>query len=68
MCGPRQITTKRPHQSVNFRIAALDAGNMKRQLNEITETVVHRRIDLCCLQETRRTGDVTRKIIRKDCI
>ena len=41
---------------------------MKGQGSEITETVARRRIDLCCLQEKRRRGSSSRKLIRKDCI
>ena len=35
-----------------FRVGSLNVGSMRRKAFELVETMLRRRIDLCCLQET----------------
>ena len=55
-----------------FRVASLNVGTLKCKEHEVVETLSRRRVDLCCLQETRLTGDLganqSRNIKGKDTI
>ena len=49
--GHRGKSCERPKP---FRIGSLNVGTVKGKLHELVETMSRRRVDLCCLQETRR--------------
>ena len=36
-----------------FRVGSLNVGSMRSKASEVVETMSRRRVDLCCLQETR---------------
>ena len=36
-----------------FRVGSLNVGSMRGKASEVVETMSRRRVDLCCLQETR---------------
>ena len=40
------------------RVATLNVGTLKGKEGEVVETLTRRRVDLCCLQETRLHGDL----------
>ena len=48
--GPSGESSKCPK---SFRVGTLNVGTMKQKASEVVETVSRRRVDLCCLQETR---------------
>ena len=37
----------------SFRVGSLNVGSMRGKASEVVETISRRRVDLCCLQETR---------------
>ena len=37
----------------SFRVGSLNVGSMRRKASEVVETMSRRKVDLCCLQETR---------------
>mgnify|MGYP001793858940 CR=1 FL=1 len=61
--GHRLIDIKRPR--LRFCIATLNVGTMRGRIGEIVETVSRRKIDLCCLQETRWKGGSARMLSEK---
>ena len=48
--GPCGESSKCPNF---FRVGTLNVGTMKGKASEVVETMSCRRVDLCCLQETR---------------
>lgn len=61
--GPSGESRDRPQ---SFRVGTLNVGTMRGKASEVVETMTRRRVDLCCLQETRwKTGGV-RRIEGKD--
>ena len=46
----------------NFHVTSLNVGTMKKKSLEIVETMERRRIDVCCLQETRSKGGRARML------
>ena len=48
--GPCGESSKCPK---SFRVGTLNVGTMKGKASEVVETLSRRRVDLCCLQETR---------------
>ena len=50
----------------SFRVGTLNVGTMRRKSNEVVETVSRRRVDLCCLQETRWKRECVKQIVGKD--
>ena len=49
-----------------FRIGTLNVGTLRGKANEVVEMLTRRRVDLCCLQETRWRQEGVRKIDGKD--
>ena len=49
----------------SFRVGTLNVGTMRGKSNEV-ETVSRRRVDLCCLQETRWKREGVKQIVGKD--
>ncbi|CAH1263777.1 Hypp2763 [Branchiostoma lanceolatum] len=41
---------------LKFRVGSLNVGTLKGRSSEVVETLTRRRVDLCCLQETRWSG------------
>ena len=41
-------------------------GTMKQKASEVVETVSRRRVELCCLQETRWKMEGVKQIVGKD--
>ena len=41
------------------RVATLNVGTLKGKESEVVETLSRRRVDLCCLQEVRLSGDLS---------
>ena len=50
----------------NFRIASLNVGTLRGRADEVVETMSRRKVDLCCLQETRWRGGSARMLKGKD--
>ena len=50
----------------SFRVGTLNVGTMKQKASEVVETVSRRRVDLCCLQETRWKMEGVKQIVGKD--
>ncbi|XP_014670792.1 PREDICTED: uncharacterized protein LOC106811605 [Priapulus caudatus] len=40
----------------NFRIGSLNVGTLRGRASEVVETLSRRKVDICCLQETRYRG------------
>ena len=53
-------------KNIHIRIATVNVGTMSKRSNEIVEMLTRRRVDICCLQETRWRGGSARKIEGKD--
>ena len=53
-------------KNTRIRIATVNVGTMSKRSNEIVEMLTRRRVDICCLQETRWRGGSARKIEGKD--
>ena len=78
--GSGRVTRDRPQQpragegnargneseSESIRIASLNVGTMKKKSSEVVETMERRRIDICCLQETRWRGGSARLLQGKE--
>ena len=53
-CGHHQTDIPRQrHNFRNFRISTLNVGTMRGRSGEVVEIVFRRKVDICCLQETR---------------
>ena len=50
----------------NFRVGTLNVNPLKGRVCEVVETLSHRKVDLCCVQETRYWGGYCRIIKGKD--
>ncbi|XP_014678683.1 PREDICTED: uncharacterized protein LOC106818498 [Priapulus caudatus] len=50
----------------SFRVGTLNVGTMRGKASEVVETMTRRRMDLCCLQETRWKMDGVKIIDGKD--
>ena len=61
--GPCGESSKCPK---SFRVGTLNVGTMKGKASEVVETVSRRRVDLCCLQETRWKNEGVKQIVGKD--
>ena len=61
--GPSGESSKCPK---SFRVGTLNVGTMKQKASEVVETVSRRRVDLCCLQETRWKMEGVKQIVGKD--
>ena len=61
--GPSGESSKCPK---SFRVGTLNVGMMKQKASEVVETVSRRRVDLCCLQETRWKMEGVKQIVGKD--
>ena len=61
--GPCWESSKRPK---SFRVGTLNVSIMKGKASEVVETVARRRVDLCCLQETRWKMEGVKQIVGKD--
>jgi hypothetical protein len=61
--GHRGKSSKCPK---SFRVGTLNVGTMRGKASEVVETLTRRRVDLCCLQETRWRMDGVRRIDGKD--
>ena len=67
--GPvRSISRKIPQQKpkFNLRIATWNVGTMSGRAGEVVETLERRKIDICCVQETRWRGGSARMITGKE--
>ena len=62
--GPCAESSKCPK---SFRDGTLNVGSIKGKTSEVLETVSHRRVDMCCLQETRWKMKGVKQIVGKDC-
>ncbi len=67
--GPASRPTK-DEKHPRFRAASLNAGTLRDKEGEVVETLTRRRVNLCCLQETRLAwgteANQTRPIVGKD--
>ena len=61
--GPCGESSKCPKK---VRVGTLNVGTMKGKASEVVETVLRRRVDLCCLQETRWKMEGVKQIVGKD--
>ena len=61
--GPCGKSSKCPK---SFRVGTLNVSTMKGKASEVVETVSRRRVDLCCLQETRWKNEGVKQIVGKD--
>ena len=50
----------------SFRVGTLNVNTMKGKASEVVETVLRRRVDLCCLQETRWKMKGVKQIVGKN--
>ena len=50
----------------SFRVGTLNVGTKKGKTSEVVETMSRRRVDLCCLQETRWKLAGVKQIVGKD--
>ena len=50
----------------NFRVGTLNVNTLKGRVCEVVETLSRRKVDLCCVQETRYRGGHRRIITGKD--
>ena len=50
----------------NFRVGTLNVNTLKGRVCEVVETLSRRKVDLCCVQETRYWGGHCRMITGKD--
>ena len=39
-----------------FRVGTLNVNTLRRRVCEVMETLTHREVDVCCIQETREHG------------
>ena len=53
-------------KNIRIHIATVNVGTMSKRSNEIVEMLTRRRVDICCLQETRWKCGSARKIEGKD--
>lgn len=60
LCGN---SSERP---LTFRVGSFNVGTMRGKEAEVVETLSRRRVDLCCLQETRGRGKGVRVVVGKD--
>ena len=65
--GDRPAGTPGNKACSKVRIATLNVGSLTGRSNEIVEMLSRRKIDICCLQETRWRGGSARLISGKDC-
>ena len=49
-----------------FRVETLSVNTLRRRVCEVVETLSHRKVDVCCVQETRYRGGNCRTIKGKD--
>ena len=56
----------RPAGTCNIRLGNINVGSMSGRANEVVEMLTRRKVDVCCLQETRWRGGSARKIEGKD--
>ena len=61
--GRHGKSSERPQ---TFRMGSLNVGTMRGKDGEVVETLTRRRVDLCCLQETRARGQGVRVVVGKD--
>ena len=61
--GPSGESSKCPK---SFRVGTLNVGTMKGKASEVVEAVLRRRVDLCCLLETRWKMEGVKQIVGKD--
>ena len=61
--GPCVKSSKCPK---SFRVGTLNVGTIKGKASEVVETVSRRRVDLCCLQETRWKMEGIKQIVGKE--
>ena len=54
--GPSLNNKHGAEHPTKFRVASLNVGTLKNKEHEVVETLTRRRVDLCCLQETRLAG------------
>ena len=53
--GPMQTVIQRPHQVCKIcklRVSSWNVGTMHGTANEVVETLGHKCIDICCIQES----------------
>jgi len=53
---------------MRLRVGTVNIGSMNKRSHEVAEMLTRRKVDVCCLQETRWRGGSARKIIGKDSI
>ena len=58
----------RPTGKTSTRFGTVNVGTISGRANEIAEMLTRRKVDLCCLQETRRRGGSARLIKGKNTI
>ena len=46
------------HPKPTFRVASLNVGTLKKRSSEVVETLPHRRVDICSVQEHRWVGSI----------
>ena len=61
--GPGGESIKCPK---SLHVGTLNVGTMKGKASEVVETVSRRRVDLCCLQETRWKIEGVKQIVGKN--
>ena len=58
----------RPSGKCKLRIGTVNVGTMSGRASEVVEMLTRRKVDVCCLQETRWRGGSARKIQGKDSV
>ena len=65
-CEKAQMYGGEKNRKHNWHVGTLNVGTMKGKASEVVEIVSHRRVDLCCLQETRWKMEGFKQIVAKD--
>jgi len=60
--GKRAGDNKKSKEDVCLRIGTVNVGSMKRRSGEVADMAARRRLDICCVQETRWKGGSARCI------
>ena len=60
--GSKPVMHKAPTRHDKIGVASLNVGTLHGRAGEIAETLSRRRVDVCCVQETRWRGGAARMV------
>ena len=62
----RQIVNMLSGTKDNFRLGSWNVGSMHRRSGEVVEVLERRKVDVCCVQEVRWSGESARLLTGRD--